>query len=165
MADAVPGRIAAAIAAEINAGTWTLQFEARESRADFAEKLEDQTSLLCDVVPLMRPRLELDATRLLTWTVPVTIGLRKLLSDPVRRPSDGSIDPSEIAKYEAQLVDLFKYFAPSTTNPSGRALTSEPTAAWDDSSEIIALYRQDFLARHSQYWGMIRVVYSVPEST
>jgi hypothetical protein len=158
-----PTDIAKAIAAEINAATWDREFTAVASFADWQAKLEEmRATLLVDVVPGMKPSLELDDRGEVVHLCPCDIAVRYRLNAQDRDDATGRIQWEPVEECVTLLYQLAAYFLPSTDNPSGRRLTTLPDAVWEET-DIVSLYNWRRLTE-SLYVGLIRVTYKFTEA-
>jgi hypothetical protein len=158
-----PSNIAKAIAAEINAANWAREFTAVASFADWQAKLEEmRATLLVDVVPGMRPTLELDDRGEVVHLCPCDIAVRYRLNAQDRDDATGRIRWEPVEECVTLLYQLAAYFLPSSGSPSGRRLATIPSATWEET-DVVSLYNWRRLTE-GLYVGLIRVTYRLPEA-
>jgi len=162
MPDCVPVRIAQAVAAEINAavesGELSEQFIAEFSFASEITAYQDLNDdiLTVDVIPTSDQECAFRAAGMYRHYPRVAIGIRRRIA-PIDRTEDGAVDSTSITTYVNLLYAIFRMFA------GGRNLTTEPTAAWDNSKPpTISLYDPDML-KDGLYFGWIHLPFIVRE--
>jgi len=159
---AAPVKIAEAIAAQINSATWDREFTAVHSFADWQAKLEEmRATLLVDVVPGMRPTLDLDDRGEVVHICSCDLAVRYRLNAEDRDDATGRIRWEPVEDCVTLLYQLAAYFLPSSDNASGRRLATLPDAVWEET-EIVSLYNWRRLTE-GLYVGLVRVMYRYTE--
>jgi hypothetical protein len=148
-------QVADAITAAINAATWSLDFRAERSYADFDDRLTDLERIKVDVVPKFDPQIELDTRATTGWELAVDVGVRKLFTQSDIDSTSGKIKLTALD----QMVQLVEDLAQFLIEDRFTALNSIG-AVWMET-RIPALYIRDHLREWSQFTGYIRLVFSL----
>jgi hypothetical protein len=151
--------VADAIAAELNATDFGIEFTAVRSYADWDENLGDLDTLHCDVTPFS---VDVSRVSLSEADYKVTIGvlIRKRFATP---DAGGKIKLTDIDPLVELLEKIIEHFMPSQESGQAGRLPTMQDAAWDDDSDIKASYSRKVLRGNSQFSGWIHLVYVVPK--
>lgn len=150
--------VATAITTAINAYvSFSLDFEAERSYADWADTLESLDELHVDVVPVPTVDAELETRSEATISVTVDIGIRKRFGAN-DQDSDGRIDIEAIDA----LVDLTQEIWLWLLQRNYR-ITDTQQAVWTESN-IVTSFRRSDLRKSRQFTAIIRSQYDVQQA-
>jgi hypothetical protein len=147
-----------AVAAELNiptGHTWSLQFIAERTYADFDLPLEDDAirgKLLCDVVPVSRLITDLESRGgSVAYEPSIDIVFRKKFEPADAQEDDGRLTKAAVDELVALVEEVNEHFTPT-------ALTTTDAATWK-STEIVAAVMHKHLREFNQFTGIIRLTF------
>jgi hypothetical protein len=152
--DAILVQVAGAVLDAINAGSFSQQFVAERSYADWDLALEDDeegNKLRVDVVPVGPLRTSLETRGSIGYQPSVDIVTRLKLG-PERREADGKFTLAEIDALMYFVEELSEFF-------TAVSLPTFDDATWL-STEIVAAYKPSHLREFHQFTGIVRVTFS-----
>lgn len=148
--------VAAAVLAEIVAGTWSLKFESDWSYADWELPLEETADLRCDVTPWPELPVELDNQSSLSNQVSVDVVLRQRFGgQDLDAEQAGRVKRELVSARVTLLLELNRHFVKDR-------FAQFDSAAWI-STRIKTLYFPRHLRTQQQYTGVLRLTFDAHE--
>jgi hypothetical protein len=154
--------VADALAADLNAHSFSVPFAAERSYADAEYQLETADGTLqCDVVPASELKTELDDRGTVRYLASAfAVFRRKFAGDDIEQ-----IGSTEQTRVKATAVDPLVALVESASEwlTGLERLTNHPDAVWN-STNIEAAVVHKHLREWSQFTGIIKTTYEVPKA-
>jgi len=137
--------VADAVAAELNGHSFSQEFTATRTYADWDEELTNSI-LRCDLVPVASMQTDLETRGSVSYLCSVDIGLRKKLD----AGSGGHVTAATVDDLVRLVEEVHEWTI-------GRELD---IATWD-STVLVAAFVPEHLRQMNQFTGIVRITYSV----
>ena len=152
--------VAQAVTDELNNGTWSKDFTAVRSYADWDVALEGTAcNLICDVVPVTYEDANLEDRGAVLWVCPVDVVFRRLMSDHVDKKT-GRLNVAAVDDYVAFNREIYLHFMRSTRIQEEFKRTSQE---WVSAYGRVGEALDSLLRTHHQWTGVFRLTYSVTD--